>query len=110
MNTIEELDIITRMRGEVMSHQDVTGENLFLAWGYPTAIGLFIEFLALQLWHEDWCSWLWMGIPLVGKSDHRYTSLLRQERHRSKDGSARRKLHDISQQVSTVSTNNRTDD
>ena len=38
MNTVEELDIITRMRGEVMSRQDVTGENLFLAWGYPTVL------------------------------------------------------------------------
>ena len=41
MNTAEELDIITRMRGEVMSRKDITGENLFLAWGYPTAIILF---------------------------------------------------------------------
>ena len=29
MNTAEELDIITRMRGEVMSRKDVTGENLY---------------------------------------------------------------------------------
>ena len=41
MNTAEELDIITRMRGEVMSRKDITGENLFLAWGYPTAIILY---------------------------------------------------------------------
>ena len=33
MNTTEELDIITRMRGEVMGRKDLTGENLFLAWG-----------------------------------------------------------------------------
>ena len=46
MNTTEELDIITRMRGEVMSRQDVTGENLFLAWGYPTVIVLLAEFAA----------------------------------------------------------------
>lgn len=66
MTTIEELDIITQMRGEVMSRRELTGENLFLAWGYPTAIILFIEFLALELWHEDWCVWLWVGIPLIG--------------------------------------------
>ena len=66
MNTIEELDIITRMRGEVMSHQDVTGENLFLAWGYPTVIVLLAEFAALMIWNEDWCVWLWAGIPLIG--------------------------------------------
>lgn len=61
-----ELDIITQIRGEVMSQQEPTGENLFLAWGYPTAIFLFVEFAALLLWNENWCSWIWMGIPLVG--------------------------------------------
>lgn len=66
MNTIEELDIITRMRGEVMSHKDVTGENLFLAWGYPTVLVLLAEFAALMIWNEDWCAWLWVGIPLIG--------------------------------------------
>lgn len=66
MNTAEELDIITRMRGEVMSRQDKTGENLFLAWGYPTVIVLLAEFVALLVWNENWCAWLWAGIPLIG--------------------------------------------
>jgi hypothetical protein len=66
MNTAEELDIITRVRGEVMSRKDLTGENLFLAWGYPTAIVLLVEFAALLIWNEDWCMWLWAGIPLIG--------------------------------------------
>lgn len=66
MNTAEELDIITRMRGEVMSRQDLTGENLFLAWGYPTVIVLLAEFVALLVWNENWCAWLWAGIPLFG--------------------------------------------
>ena len=66
MNTVEELDIITRMRGEVMSRQDVTGENLFLAWGYPTVLVLLAEFVGLTMWNEDWCAWLWAGIPLIG--------------------------------------------
>lgn len=66
MNTIEELDIITRMRGEVMSRRELTGENLFLAWGYPTVLVLLVEFAALLIWNEDWCSWLWAGIPLIG--------------------------------------------
>ena len=66
MTTTEELDIITRIRGEVMSHKELTGENLFLAWGYPTVIVLLLEFAALLLWNEDWCSWLWAGIPLIG--------------------------------------------
>lgn len=66
MTTIDELDIITRMRSEVVSRKELTGENLFLAWGYPTAVVLFLEFVALLIWNEDWCAWLWTGIPLFG--------------------------------------------
>lgn len=62
----EELDIITRIRGEVLSQRELTGENLFLAWGYPTAIFLILEFVALILWNKNWCEWLWLGIPMVG--------------------------------------------
>jgi hypothetical protein len=62
----EELDIISRVRSEVMNRKDLTGENLFLAWGYPTAFVLLLEFIALLLWTEDWCAWLWTGIPLIG--------------------------------------------
>ena len=61
-----ELDIITHIRAEVRSHQEITGENLFLAWGYPTAIFLVLEFLMLMIWHKNWCEWIWLGIPLVG--------------------------------------------
>lgn len=61
-----ELDIIARIRGEVMGHREVKGKNLFLIWGYPTAFFLLLEFAALMLWHKNWCTWLWMGIPLVG--------------------------------------------
>lgn len=47
MTERDELEIINRIRGEISSNQEPTGENLFLARGYPTAIVLFIEFLAL---------------------------------------------------------------
>ena len=47
--TRQKLDIIRSTRAQVMSRRELTGENLFLAWGYPTAI-----------------AWLWMGIPLIG--------------------------------------------
>ena len=66
MNTTEELDMITRIRGEVMDRKELTGENLFLAWGYPTVIVLLLEFAALLIWNADWCAWLWAGIPLIG--------------------------------------------
>lgn len=64
--TEQELDIITRIRGEVISRKEPTGENLFLVWGYPTAFFLLVEFAALMLWNENWCEWIWLGIPVVG--------------------------------------------
>lgn len=62
----QELDIIRRMRGEVMSRREVTGENLFLAWGYPTVVVLIVEFAVQLLWNADWTQWIWVGIPLIG--------------------------------------------
>ena len=66
MTTNNELEIIAQVRSEVIGQKELTGENLFLAWGYPTAIVLLLEFLALMIWNEDWCIWLWAGIPLIG--------------------------------------------
>lgn len=66
MYETNELDIITRTRAEVMSRKEPTGENLFLVWGYPTAIFLLVEFAALMIWNENWCSWIWLCIPVVG--------------------------------------------
>ena len=66
MNQQDQLDMITHIRGEVMGKKALTGENLFLAWGYPTAIVLLLEFAALLIWNENWCNWLWAGIPLIG--------------------------------------------
>ena len=57
MTTNDELDIIARTRLEVMGERVPTGENLFLAWGYPTAIILVLEFAALMWLKEDWCGW-----------------------------------------------------
>lgn len=61
-----ELEIISRTRGEVKNANQMTGENIFLAWGYPTAIVMLLEFAALLMWNEDWCVWIWAGIPLIG--------------------------------------------
>ena len=62
----QELDIITHTRGKVTSNRSHTGINLFLVWGYPTMAVLLLEFAVLVLWDKNWCSWLWVGIPLVG--------------------------------------------
>lgn len=50
--TEQELEVITRLRGEIMNSKQPTGENLFLAWGYPTVAYLILEFLALKLINE----------------------------------------------------------
>ena len=64
-STVQELELIAQTRNEVLGRKDHTGVNLFLVWGYPTAFFLLVEFAALLLWNENWCSWLWVGIPLV---------------------------------------------
>ena len=66
MTVNDELSIIQQTRAEVMGQKELTGENLFLAWGYPTAFFLLLEFAAIIIWGESWCDWLWIGIPLVG--------------------------------------------
>ena len=62
----DELGMITRLRGEIMNSKEPTGENLFLAWGYPTVAYLVLEFLAIRLINEAWCQWIWVVIPLFG--------------------------------------------
>lgn len=61
-----ELDIITRIRGEIMSHKEHTGVNLFLVWGYPAVTVFLLEFAVKLLLHKNWYEWLWLGIPLIG--------------------------------------------
>ena len=61
-----ELDIISSTRAKVSGDKTLTGENLFLVWGYPTAIILMLEFVALWLWQSAWCYWLWVLIPIIG--------------------------------------------
>ena len=64
--TTDELDIISRMRGEVHSRKEDTGVNLFLVWGYPTVMVFLLEFATLMFLHKHWYSWLWVFIPVVG--------------------------------------------
>lgn len=87
--TTDELDIITRTRGEVQSRKTDTGVNLFLVWGYPTTFVFFLEFVAMMFLHRHWYEWLWVVIPLVGvplmnifiKKDYERTGHRTQEAH-----------------------------
>ena len=66
MTTNQELDIIARMRSEIHSRKKDTGVNLFLVWGYPTAVVFLLEFVVLLFLQKHWYEWLWAGIPLLG--------------------------------------------
>lgn len=57
MTVNDELSIIQQTRAEVMGQKELTGENLFLACGYPTAFFLLLEFAAIIIWGESWCDW-----------------------------------------------------
>ena len=50
----------------MLGRKEPTGENIFLAWGYPTVLYLLVEFAALKFLHQDWAPWLWVIIPLIG--------------------------------------------
>lgn len=66
MQETNELEMIAQIRNKVKGTMEPTGENLFLVWGYPTAFFLLLEFVAFMLFHEEWCEWIWIGIPVVG--------------------------------------------
>jgi hypothetical protein len=42
------------------------GKTVFISWGYISVFFLLLEFLALKIWNDDWCYFLWIGIPVVG--------------------------------------------
>ena len=42
------------------------GKTVFISWGYISVFFLLLEFFALLIWNEEWCYYLWIGIPVVG--------------------------------------------
>ena len=63
---MRELDIINEIRGKVVSRKEHTGTKLFLVFGYITLFMFMAEFLALELWNTNLCTWLWLCILIVG--------------------------------------------
>ena len=60
------LEVIARTRGKVQMDDYPTGGWIFPLWGWLTVFFYLLEFL-LWLWlRQDWCLWLWVGIPVVG--------------------------------------------
>ncbi|MBQ7750626.1 MAG: hypothetical protein IJR77_05300 [Bacteroidales bacterium] len=75
------LEVLARTRGKVEMDQVPIGENIFLVWGWPTAVFFLLEFVLWLVFHQQWCLWLWVGIPIVAvplmvrllKKDHERT-------------------------------------
>lgn len=90
MEQFDALEVIARTRGKVdMDSSVLTGGWLFPLWGWLTAFFYSLAFILWQLCHQDWCLWLWIGIPVVGfpimmsilRKDHERTHM---RTHRSK--------------------------
>lgn len=75
------LEVIARTRGKVEMSYSPTGGKLFLVCGWPAAVFFLLEFLFWHWFQQEWCLWLWIGIPIVAlplmvhylKKDHSRT-------------------------------------
>lgn len=60
------LEVIARTRGKVEIDGIPTGKKLFPLWGWLTAIFYLLEFVLMRIYNQEWCLWLWVGIPVAG--------------------------------------------
>ena len=84
------LEVIARTRGKVYMDDIPTGKKLFPLWGCLTALFYLLEFVLWQTLHQDWCLWLWVGIPAVGIPV--MISIIRRDHERSHMRTRRSKL------------------
>lgn len=67
MEQFDALEVIARTRGKVDMDSSVqTGGWLFPLWGWLTVVFYSLEFILWQLYHQEWCMWMWVGIPVLG--------------------------------------------
>ena len=67
MEQFDALEVIAHTRGKVDMDSSVqTGGGLFPLWGWLSAVFYSLAFILWQLFHQDWCLWMWIGIPVVG--------------------------------------------
>jgi hypothetical protein len=65
-DNFDALEVIARTRGKVIMDDVPTGGMLFPLWGWLTAGFYTLAFILWQLLHQEWCLWLWAGIPVIG--------------------------------------------
>ena len=91
MEQFDALEVIAHTRGKVDMDSSVqTGGGLFPLWGWLTAVFYSLAFILWQLFHQDWCLWMWIGIPVVGFPI--MFSLLRKDHERTHIRTRRSKL------------------
>ena len=66
MEQFDALEVIARTRGKVDMDGAPTGGKVFPLGGWLTAFLYLAEFVLWQLLHQEWCLWLWIGIPVFG--------------------------------------------
>ena len=66
MEQFDALEVIARTRGKVDMDEVPTGGKLFPLWGWLVAFFYLAEFVLWQWLHQEWCLWLWIGIPVFG--------------------------------------------
>ena len=60
------LEVIARARGKVEMDDVSTGDKLFPLWGWLTTFFYLAEFVLWMVFRQEWCLWLWIGIPVTG--------------------------------------------
>ena len=91
MEQFDALEVIAHTRGKVDMDSSVqTGGGLFPLWGWLSAVFYSLAFILWQLFHQDWCLWMWIGIPVVGFPI--MFSLLRKDHERTHIRTRRSKL------------------
>ena len=60
------LEVIARTRGKVEMDERPIRNGIFLYWGWPTTVCFALMFALWQWLHQEWCLFVWAGIPLVG--------------------------------------------
>ena len=65
-DNFDALEVIARTRGKVELDDRPAGGWLFPLWGWLTFCFYLAEFVLWQVFHQEWCLWMWTCIPAAG--------------------------------------------